>query len=134
MSEPLKLYLAQIFYLRYLQALSDEGYDVVRASEVGQTRAYDQQILEETISDNRVLITLDEHFGDWVTLPLMQHPGVIRHKVNPTTSKNILRLLIPFLYLNSLEQFKDRLIIIKAYKMDSYCLIPIPNPQSIFSN
>ncbi len=86
----------------------------MRTSEVGQARADDQQILEKTISDNKVLITLDEHSGDWVILPLMQQPGVIRLKVNPTTSKNVLRLLIPFLHLNSLEQFKDHLIILSS--------------------
>lgn len=112
MPEPLKLYLDQMFRLEVAQALRNEGYDVVRASEFSQARADDQQILEKAISENRVLITLDEHFGDWVILPLKQHPGVIRLKVNPTTSKNVLRLLIPFLRLQSFEQLKDHLVIL----------------------
>lgn len=112
MPEPLKLYLDQMFRLEVAQALRSEGYDVVRASEFSQARADDQQILEKAISENRVLITLDEHFGDWVILPLKQHPGVIRLKVNPTTSKNVLRLLIPFLRLQSFEQLKDHLVIL----------------------
>lgn len=40
---------------------------------------------------------LDEHFGDWVVLPLAIHPGVIRIKVNPTTANNISGILLPFL-------------------------------------
>lgn len=112
--ESLKLYLDQMFQIEVAKALRNEGYDVVRASEVGQDRADDQQILEKAISENRVLITLDAHFGDWVILPLKQHSGVIRLKVNPATSKNALRLLIPFLYLHSLEQFKDYLIILSS--------------------
>ncbi len=36
--------------------------------------------------ENRILLTLDEHFGDWVILPLKKHPGVIRIKVNPATT------------------------------------------------
>lgn len=112
--ESLKLYLDQMFRLEVALALRNEGYDVVRASEVGQDRADDQQILEKAISGNRVLITLDAHFGDWVILPLKQHSGVIRLKVNPATSKNVLRLLIPFLHLHSLEQFKDHLIILSS--------------------
>ncbi len=110
--ESLKLYLDQMFRLEVAQALRDEGYDVVRASEVGQDRADDQQILEKAITENRVLITLDAHFGDWVILPLKQHSGVIRLKVNPTTSNNVLKLLIPFLRLHSLGKFKDRLVIL----------------------
>ncbi|MDR4503167.1 MAG: DUF5615 family PIN-like protein [Candidatus Scalindua sp.] len=86
--------------------MRDEGYDVVRASEFNQARADDQQILEKAISENRVLITLDEHFGDWVILPLKQHPGVIRLKANPTTSKNVLKLLIPFYAFNLLNNLK----------------------------
>ncbi len=113
MPESLKLYLDQMFRLEVAQALRNEGYDVVRASEFTQARADDQQILE-AISENRDLITLDEHFGDWVILPLKQHPGVVRLKVNPTTSKNVLRLLIPFLRLQSFEQLKDHLVILSS--------------------
>ena len=112
--ESIKLYLDQMFQLEVAQALRNEGYDVVRTSEVGQDRADDQQKLEKAISENRVLVTLDDHFGDWVILPLKQHSGVIRLKVNPTTSNNVLKLLIPFLRLHSLDKFKDRLVILSS--------------------
>jgi len=110
--EPLKLYLDQMFRLDVAQALRGEGHNVVRASEVGQARADDQQILQKAIAENRILVTLDEHFGDWVILPLSKHPGVIRLKVSPTTSKNVIKLLLPFLRLHSSEQFKDHLVIL----------------------
>ena len=45
MHEPLKLYLDQMLRLEVGQALLGEGHDVVRASEVGQARADDEQIL-----------------------------------------------------------------------------------------
>jgi predicted nuclease of predicted toxin-antitoxin system len=112
MPEVLKLYLDQMLHLDVAQALRDEGHDVVRASEVGQARSDDQEILQKAIDENRILVTLDEHFGDWVVLPLSKHPGVIRLKVHPTTSKNIIELLIPFLRNHSHRQFKDRLIIL----------------------
>lgn len=70
MREMYKLYLDQMFRVEVAEALSNEGYDVVRASETGYARADDQQILQKAISENRILITLDEHFGDWVILPL----------------------------------------------------------------
>ena len=112
MPKTLKLYLDQMLRLDVAQALRGEGHDVVRASEVGQDRADDQQILQKWIDENRVLVTLDEHFGDWVILPLSKHPGVIRLKVNPTTSSNILKLLIPFLRIHSSGQFKNHLVIL----------------------
>lgn len=83
MSNPLKLYLDQMFQVDVAQALRAQGYDVLRASETGHARADDYQILKKAISKNRILITLDEHFGNWVVLPLSSHPGVIRLKVNP---------------------------------------------------
>ena len=112
MPKPLRLYLDQMLRLDVAQALRDEGHYVVRASEVGQARADDQQILQKSIDENRVLVTLDEHFGDWVILPLSKHPGVIRLKVNPATSSNIIKLLIPFLRIHSSGQFKNHLVIL----------------------
>lgn len=112
MPEILKLYLDQMFGLDVAEALRGEGYDIVRASEIGQARADDEQILQKAISENRILLTLNEHFGDWVILPLCKHPGVIRIKVSLTTSKNVLDILLPFLRLHSTEQFKDHLVIL----------------------
>jgi predicted nuclease of predicted toxin-antitoxin system len=113
-AETLKLYLDQMLRLDVAQALRDEGHDVMRASEVGQARADDYEILQKAISENRILITLDEHFGDWVILPLSEHPGVIRLKVNPATSKNAINLVLPFLRLYSSEHFKNRLVILSS--------------------
>ncbi len=95
MPEPLKIYLDQMLRLDVAQALRGEGHDVIRASEVGQARADDYEILQKAITENRILVTLDEHFGDWVILPLSKHPAVIRLKVHPTTSKNAIKLLLP---------------------------------------
>jgi len=87
MPEQLNLYLDQMLRLDVAQALRNEGHDVMRASEVGQAQADDYEILKKGIAEDRILVTLDEHFGDWVILPLSKHPGVIRLKINPTTSK-----------------------------------------------
>jgi predicted nuclease of predicted toxin-antitoxin system len=108
----LKLYLDQMIPSEVGRHLQNQGYDVLRASETGQDRADDQKILERTISENRILITLDEHFGDWVVLPLSRHPGVIRLKVTSTTSEKILNLLLPFLRLHTTEQFRDHMVIL----------------------
>ena len=110
--EPFKLYLDQMLKLDVARGLRNEGHDVERASDIGQDRADDRQILERAISQDRILVTLDEHFGDWVILPLSQHPGVIRLKVDPTTSKNVMEVLLPFLRLHTPNQLKDHLVIL----------------------
>ena len=117
MSDTLKIYLDQMFGIDVAQALRGEGHDIVRASEIGQSRADDEQILQKAIAESRILITLDEHFGDWVILPLKRHPGVIRIKASPTTSKNVLDILLPFLRMHSSEQFKDRLVILSQKRV-----------------
>jgi predicted nuclease of predicted toxin-antitoxin system len=112
MPETHRLYLDQMLRLEVAQALRDDGHDVLRSAEIGQARADDSQILQKAIEEDRILITLDEHFGDWVILPFNKHPGVIRLKVNPTTSKNVINLLLPFLRLYSSRDFKNHLVIL----------------------
>ena len=89
------------------------GHDVIRVCEVGMSTADDDQILEKAKHENRILITLDEHFGDWVVLPLSRHAGVIRVKAVPTTSGNILMRLLPFLTEYSHRKFANYLVILK---------------------
>lgn len=117
MPEEYKLYLDQMFGVEVAQASRGRGYDVLRASESGYDRADDQQILQKAIAEGRILITLDEHFGDWVILPLSRHPGVIRIKVHPTTSENVLNLLLPFLQIHIQEEFKDHLVILSKRRV-----------------
>ena len=112
MSETHRLYLDQMLRIDLAVALRDEGHDVLRASEVGQARSDDFEILQKAIAENRILVTLDEHFGDWVILPLSEHPGVIRLKINPTTSANVINLLLPFLRIYSSHQVKNNLVIL----------------------
>lgn len=59
MHKHFRLYLDQMLRVDVAIALRKEGYDVLRASEVGQSRADDRQILEKAIEENRILITLD---------------------------------------------------------------------------
>ena len=52
MPDPFKLYLDQMLRVEVADALRGAGHDVVRVSEVGQSRADDEQILEKAISKN----------------------------------------------------------------------------------
>lgn len=114
MPKRLRLYLDQMLQTKVVEALGRSGHDVRRASETGQARADDQEILELAINEKRILVTLDEHFGDWAVLPLAEHFGVVRVKVNPTTSENILKILIPFLERISPNEMQNHLVIVSA--------------------
>ena len=82
------------------------------ASEAGQEKADDTEILELAIRQRRILVTMDEHFGHWAILPLDEHPGVLRLKVHPTTTTNIARLLLPFLASHDQEELPNHLLIL----------------------
>ena len=112
MPDPLRLYLDQCLRVEVAQALRRAGYDVVRAAEVGQHRSDDLQIIQRAISDGRILITLDEHFGNWAVLPLREHPGVIRLKIHPATHQNAINTLLPFLKTRAQKDFLNSLIIL----------------------
>ena len=114
MPENIRLYLDQMFQTHVARVLRQKNYDVIRASEVGQSRADDRQILKKAISDNRILVTLDENFGDWVVLPLYRHPGVIRVKANPATADNVCVILLPFLKRLSPDKIRNHLVILSS--------------------
>jgi len=121
MPENVRLYLDQMLQMYVASVLRQAGYDVIRASEVGQSRADDSQILKKAIDDNRILVTLDEHFGDWVVLPLHRHHGVIRVKVNPATADNILAILLPFLKQLSHDNISNHLVILSSNREKWIC-------------
>jgi predicted nuclease of predicted toxin-antitoxin system len=93
-------------------ALNQAGFDAVRVSELGLARSADNEILAAAIDQEQILITLDDHFGDWAVLPLKKHPGVIRVKANPATTRNILLVLLPFLKNHGTGSFKNTLTIV----------------------
>ena len=110
----MKLYLDQMFRVELAHLLRAEGHDVLRAEEAGQARADDAEILEITRSEGRLLVTLDEHFGDWVVLPLSTHPGVLRVKVHPPTTAQVAALTVPFLARHYQVDFVNHLVILSA--------------------
>jgi len=93
------------------------GDNVVRVSQVGMTRSEDDEILAKAIATDRILVTLDEHFGDWTVLPLRKHTGVIHVKANPATTDNMLAVLIPFLRQYRDKSFKDTLAIVSKNRV-----------------
>ncbi len=108
-----KFLLDQMFDRAVLAKLRELGYEVLAVSEIGMSTADDSEIVLWAIAHNMTIITLDDHFGDWSILPLVAHSGVLRLKVNPTTTTNTLALLIPFLTRYNKRDFKNHLIIVR---------------------
>jgi predicted nuclease of predicted toxin-antitoxin system len=96
--------------------LGHAGHDVVRAFETGQARADDALILKRAVQEERTLVTLDGHFGDWVVLPLSKHFGVIRVKAHPTSTENVAKILLPFLEDYTQADFRN-LVVLSASRV-----------------
>ena len=97
--------------------LREAGHDVLRAFETGQARADDALILERAVREERTLVTLDGHFGDWVVLPLSEHFGVIRLKAHPASTENAAKLLLPLLANHSQADFRNKLVIVSPSRV-----------------
>ncbi len=108
----MRLFLDQMIREDVAEALRKLGHDVQRPAYLGLSRADDGELLRHATGEGRVLITLDEDFGDWAVLPLASHCGVVRLKAHPTTSTNILSVLVPFLQRHGEERIADHLVIV----------------------
>ena len=108
----MRLFLDQMFRAELAVALRQAGHDVVRAEEVGLARAEDTDILRQAITQGRVLITLDGHFGDWAVLPLREHTGVIQLRAYPATTEKALTLLLALLPGRTEDEFANHLVIV----------------------
>jgi predicted nuclease of predicted toxin-antitoxin system len=112
-----RLYLDQMLRVELASLLRDGGHDVIRASEVGHARADDAMVLERAVQEERILVTIDGHFGDWVVLPLSEHFGVIRVKAHPTSTENVAKLLLPLLANHSQADFRNKLVILSLRRV-----------------
>jgi len=111
------LYLDQMFRVELAELLRSAGHNVIRAAEIGQARADDALILERAVHEKRTLVTLDEHFGDWVVLPLSEHFGVIRVKAHPPSTENVVKILLPLLSNRPQTDFRNRLVIVSSSRV-----------------
>jgi len=109
----MRLFLDQMIDRSVAAVLRQRGHDVECTAEVGMARADDLEILQYCTKRGRVLVTLDEDFGDWTVAKLTEHPGVIRLKVNPTSTQRIQETLVPFLDRYAKRDFRNTLAIVR---------------------
>ena len=101
-----------MLHLEIAKGLRDRGHDVLHATEADQARADDREILERVIQENRILITFDQHFGNWAVLPLDRHPGVIRLCLDDAKHQEVVEILTAFLEDLDADAFINFLAII----------------------
>jgi predicted nuclease of predicted toxin-antitoxin system len=80
----MKLLLDQDVYATTARFLEGLGHDVVPVSDIGLSRAADEELLRVAEDQGRILVTRDRDFGALVFVRLLG-PGVIYLRVLPST-------------------------------------------------
>jgi hypothetical protein len=68
----LRLLIDQMIDVDVAAAVEALGHDVRTVGSYGLARADDAEIIRRACDEGRTLVTLDEHFGDWAVLPLLE--------------------------------------------------------------
>lgn len=80
----MRFLLDQDIYASTARHLVDLGHDVVRAAELGLSRAADEELLETAQEEGRVFVTRDRDFGRIVFLRQKRH-AVLYLRMQPST-------------------------------------------------
>ncbi len=111
----MKLFLDQDVYWRTAEFLRSLGHDVLRASDVGLSRAKDEDLLRYALKHGRIFITRDRDFGHLVFVRGMR-VGVIYLRINPTTLEAVHRELERVLEKYSEGALRSAFVVVEADK------------------
>jgi predicted nuclease of predicted toxin-antitoxin system len=86
----------ECFGPRVSHRLRGEGHDVLSVYDAARG-ATDEDILALAVQQNRVIVTVDEDFGDLVFRDRLPHRGIILLRLDEETSSNVIRVLTELL-------------------------------------
>ncbi len=109
----MKLLLDQDVYASTARFLRGLGYDVVRAGEVGLSRAADEELLRVAQADGRILVTRDRDYGNLVFAGGMGG-GVIYLRILPSTLEAVHRELKRVLEQYGEDDLKRAFVVVEA--------------------
>ena len=84
----MRFLLDQDVYAATARHLTDLGHDVVRAAELGLSRAADEELLEAAQQQGRLFVTRDRDFGRIVFLNRLR-AAVLYLRVSPSTQASV---------------------------------------------
>jgi predicted nuclease of predicted toxin-antitoxin system len=95
----------QDVWAQTLQTLRDWGHDVVAASDIGQARARDVDLLREAHDRGHILVTRDRDFGRLV-FAAEQAAGILFLRITPATQDAVHEELARVLETHSQSELK----------------------------
>jgi len=112
-----QLFLDQNIRIEVADALREDGYQVIHASEANLARRDDEEIFRYASARKLTIVTFDVDFAElayWVRRP---HHGVIRLKIEPQIPSRILPILRRFLTTHSQGDLENALVILAENKV-----------------
>jgi predicted nuclease of predicted toxin-antitoxin system len=109
----MRLLLDQDVYAATARFLAELGHDIVRAAEVGLSRATDEQLLSLAQEQGRVFITRDRDFGALVFVNALG-AGVLYLRMLPSTQNAVHRELGRVLRLYSEDELRGVFVAVEA--------------------
>lgn len=109
----MKLLLDQDIYLITTRYLIERGYDVITASQIGLSRASDEELLIMAQEDGRIFLTRDRDFGNLVFTKAIGS-GVIYLRMLPSAMDAVHNVLLTVLENHSEETLMNSFVVVEA--------------------
>jgi len=108
----LKIFADQCVYAGVVEALREEGFDVIWAREISLRKAPDEGIFNFAISQRRILLTFDREFGNFFKFDIAKSFGVVIILVKHRSIEGIISDTLSFFRKFQKKNFKSTLFIV----------------------
>lgn len=102
---------------RVIEALRNEGFNVLSVYEEKFSGIDDEKILKFAQEQKRIILTHDKDFGNLIRQPYQPHDGVILLRLRNQSPQNVINHLIPFLKRVKPSKIKNRLVVFQEGKI-----------------
>jgi len=96
-----------------VEFLRGRGFDVQKATEGGIQGASDDAILQAARKSGRVLLPFDKHFANIHVYPPESHFGIIRIRIHPPVTDDVIKALDQLLQKLDTETITGTLIVLE---------------------
>ncbi len=113
----MKLFADHCFFSCGVELLRKNGYDIIKALDVGLQKASDEEIVSFCRKENRIILTLDNDFTSLYRFPLGTHKGIVFFRINPFAPDALLNILNPLVEKKMFASFENAMVIVKKDKV-----------------
>lgn len=113
----MRLFLDENISPMHAHDLRVEGHDVLAVLDAGLSGAPDENVLQFSIDNDRILVTLDADFANVIRFPPENTLGIVRLRIHPPTEAAIREALQRVLLLLKNTDLTGRLAVVDQRKI-----------------